>query len=250
MAAGVQDRRRGTRVRVWDRTTRWFHWINVICVLALATLGLGILNHDALGLPAEGEVLLKTLHVYVGYVFVLNLAWRLVWAFFGSPTARWGAILPFRRGFLAQLRNYWSTGRVGATGREVGHSPPGRLMVTILLAILLTQSITGLVLAGTDLYKPPFGASIASWVTEGRGGAAELMNRSSEFRDSERYAEMRALRKPVKETHEWMFYLLLGAIVMHIAGVVYGEFHTKNGLISAMITGWQSRPSSGESDSP
>ncbi len=29
---------------VWDRTTRWFHWVNVICVIGLVSVGLVIFN--------------------------------------------------------------------------------------------------------------------------------------------------------------------------------------------------------------
>jgi len=247
--ANAQNGKIMTRVRVWDRTTRLFHWINLACVLALMVLGLGILDDDALELTPGGEVLLKTLHVYVGYVFVINLLWRMIWAFIGSPTARWGAMLPFRRGFLAQLRGHWSTGVSAGMDHEPGHSPPGRLMITLLLVLLFAQAMTGLVLAGTDLYKPPFGGYIADWITEGKDNAAvELMDRSSEYRNSERYAEMRAVRKPVKETHEWLFYVLLAAVLMHVAGVILEEFRSKKGLVSAMITGWQTRLSPAERD--
>jgi Ni/Fe-hydrogenase 1 B-type cytochrome subunit len=65
---------------VWDRTTRWFHWINVLCVLVLSAIGTAILYEDALGFSHEGIILLKTVHVYTGYVFTMNLLWRLGWA--------------------------------------------------------------------------------------------------------------------------------------------------------------------------
>jgi len=41
---------------VWDAPTRWFHWINAICVIGLIATGLVVLNGDALGLSAEGKV--------------------------------------------------------------------------------------------------------------------------------------------------------------------------------------------------
>ena len=70
---------------VWDRTTRLFHWINALCVLMLIALGSAILSDSALGIGDPGNVLLKTLHVYVGCVFALNLLWRIVWGFIGGP---------------------------------------------------------------------------------------------------------------------------------------------------------------------
>ncbi len=73
---------------VWDRTTRIFHWVNVLCVLILAVFGLILLNEDAIGFSPEGKILLKTLHVYTGYVFFVNLVWRIVWGFVGGRYAR------------------------------------------------------------------------------------------------------------------------------------------------------------------
>jgi len=66
--------------KVWDTTTRVFHWLNALCVLGLLAIGTIILNADALGVHNDGKVILKTTHVWIGYVFVLNLLWRLVWA--------------------------------------------------------------------------------------------------------------------------------------------------------------------------
>ena len=58
---------------VWDAGTRWFHWINVLCVFALAAVGVVILKDSALGLTSDGKVLVKITHSLIGYVFVLNL---------------------------------------------------------------------------------------------------------------------------------------------------------------------------------
>ncbi len=75
MQSNTSDPNNRTAYRVWDRTTRWFHWINALCVIGLAMLGLAILNEKSFGVSADGKVLLKTLHAYVGYVFVINLTW-------------------------------------------------------------------------------------------------------------------------------------------------------------------------------
>jgi len=60
---------------VWDRTTRWFHWINTLAIIGLIGVGLVILNAKTLGISTDGKILLKTIHVYIGYLFCLNLAW-------------------------------------------------------------------------------------------------------------------------------------------------------------------------------
>ena len=76
---------------VWDAPTRWFHWINAVSVVTLMALGLVLLNDGALGMSNDGKVLVKTLHVWVGYLFAGNLSCRLVWAFIGNDHARWRA---------------------------------------------------------------------------------------------------------------------------------------------------------------
>lgn len=52
-------------------------------------MGVAILNGTAPGVSIEGKILLKTTHVWIGYVFALNLLWRLIWAFIGGQYARW-----------------------------------------------------------------------------------------------------------------------------------------------------------------
>ena len=238
MAEQAEMETRLTAHAVWDRTTRLFHWINVICVLALTFLGLAILNEKAFGVSSDGKILLKTLHTYMGYVFAANLAWRLAWAFFGSRTARWRAILPFGKAFTKELRTYAKGVLTGTPPAYLGHNPLGRLMVSLLLLLLLTQAVTGLVLAGTDLYKPPFGGVIAEWVTAGDPDRlANLSPGSEDYVDPIAYESMRDFRKPIIATHLYAFYMLMIGVLLHVLGVVAGEVREKSGLISAMVTG-------------
>ena len=223
---------------VWDRTTRWFHWINFLCVLALTVLGLTILNEKSFGVSAEGKVLLKTLHVYVGYVFAINIAWRIVWAFIGNRHARWRAFLPLGHGYGSALREYVRGFVRGKAPSYLGHNPLARIMVSFLLLVLATQAITGLVLAGTDLYKPPFGGVFAEWVTAGDPEKlAQLAPGSKEFVDPDAYGEMRSFRGPFIKTHLYAFYVLMAAVLLHVIGVVVTEVREINALVSAMISG-------------
>ncbi len=227
-----------TAYSVWDRTTRLFHWLNVLCIFGLAVLGIAILNEKAFGVSAEGKLLLKTLHTYVGYVFALNLFWRLVWAFIGGYYSRWKRILPFGRGFAASLRAYVRGLISGNPPTYAGHNPLARLMVTLMLMLMLIQAGTGLVLAGTDLYKPPLGSVFAMWVTEGDPEKlSRLQAGSKEHVDPAAYDDMRAFRSPIVTTHKTTFYVLMVTILLHIIGVVVTELREKNSLVSAMITG-------------
>jgi cytochrome b len=43
--------------RVWDAPTRWFHWINLLCVVGLVAAVSVILNASALGVANAGAFL-------------------------------------------------------------------------------------------------------------------------------------------------------------------------------------------------
>lgn len=92
-----------TRYSVWDRTMRIFHWVNAISVLCFMVIGVLILYAKPLGISGEAKVLLKTIHATIGYVFVLNLLWRLIWGFIGNHYARWKQFLPFGRNYSQPL---------------------------------------------------------------------------------------------------------------------------------------------------
>jgi Ni/Fe-hydrogenase 1 B-type cytochrome subunit len=55
--------------------------------------------------------------------------------------------------------------------------------------------------------------------------------------DPEGYAAMREFRKPFITVHKLSFYILLFAIILHIAAVVIAEIKEGNGLVTAMFTG-------------
>lgn len=225
--------------KAWDRTTRWFHWINVLCVVGLIGAGLVILYASELGIGNDGKIALKSIHVSIGYVFVANLAWRLAWAFFGGPRARWAALLPCGLGYGKALAAELRSLRNGQVEHYLGHTPFGRLSVTVLMVLLACQAVTGIVLAGTDLYWPPFGGWIAAWVAAPGVDPSVLVPYDDTHLDVAAYQAMRAFRAPVLSVHYWTFFGLCGVIVVHIAAVVVTEVRTRDGLVSAMFSGYK-----------
>ena len=222
---------------VWDANIRWFHWINLLCILGLIAVGVAILNAKTLGVSTEGKILLKTVHVWIGYVFVLNLLWRLIWAFIGGQHARWRAILPGGHGYMDELRAYLAALKTGRPRQYLGHNPLGRIAVTLLLFLLVTQAVTGLVLAGTDLFYPPIGSWIAAWIAGSGADPATLMPYAKETYDMVAYEAMRAFRKPFITVHYYGFYVLLAVILIHVLAVVMTELREGGNLISAMFSG-------------
>ena len=223
--------------RVWDASTRWFHWINLLCMLGLIAVGVAILNAKALGVSTDGKILLKTVHVLIGYVFAVNLLWRLVWAFIGGTHARWRAILPGGRGYMNEVRAYIAAFRNGQPRQYLGHNPLGRIAVTLLLLLLLSQAVTGLVLAGTDLFYPPIGSWIAGWIAAPGIEPATLLPYAKEMYDEAAYEAMRGFRKPFITIHYYGFYVLLFFSLVHILAVVVTELREGGNLVSAMFSG-------------
>ena len=228
-----------SRRRAWDRTTRWFHWINVLCAVGLVGVGLAILYASDLSIGNDGKIALKSTHVSIGYVFVANLAWRLVWAFVGGPGARWRAFLPGGRGYGKALAGEMRGFREGTVPHYLGHTPFGRLSVTVLMILLASQAVTGLVLAGTDLYWPPIGHCIAMWVAAPGVDPGVLVPYDETHLDATAYQAMRAFRAPVLSVHYWTFFALCAAVVVHVAAVVTTEVRTGDGLVSAMFSGYK-----------
>lgn len=222
---------------VWDASVRFFHWLNLLCMLGLTAVGVAILNDQALGVTNDGKILLKTVHVWIGYVFVLNLLGRLVWAFIGGPQARWRAILPGGRGYMSEVRAYLADFISGRPRQYLGHNPLGRIAVSLLLLLLLTQAVTGLVLAGTDLFYPPIGAWIAAGIAAPGIDPATLVPYAKEMYDQAAYDAMRAFREPFITLHYYNFFFLLTIAVIHILAVVVTELREGGTLISAMFTG-------------
>ena len=223
--------------RVWDIPTRWFHWINFVCVVALAAIGTAILFDEQLGVTDAGKILLKTTHVWFGYVFALNLAWRFIWAFLGNRHARWSAIHPFRAGYVAAAKTYLREIVAGNVRPYLGHNPIARAMVSILYILLVIQAATGLLLAGTDIYYPPFGHWIASWIAVPGVDPVTIAPYNKTGIDPAAWDAMRSFRSVILRIHNWNFYALVIAIAVHIVGVVVTELREGGSIVSAMFTG-------------
>lgn len=226
--------------RVWDAPTRWFHWINVLCVLGLIAIGVAILNAKPLGVTNDGKVLLKEIHVWFGYVFAVNLLWRMVWAFLGNRHARWRAILPGGPGYGRALKEYLTALMSGRPQQYIGHNPLARISIALLFLLLLVQAVSGLVLAGTDIFYPPLGSWIAGWVAAAGVDPALLQPYSPEMYDEAAWEAMRAFRKPFITAHYYSFYAIVVMIVAHVAGVVVTELKEGGNIVSAMFTGKKS----------
>ena len=143
------------------------------------------------------------IHFVAGYAVLGLLVFRLAWGFIGSPRSRFRDFVhrwPVVGAYLRRLVRF-------DPPHSVGHNPAGGWMVTALLAILATMIATGL-------------------LASGRHGAGPL-----------------AAFVPVAWTaiagnlHELVSNLLIGLVVVHVAGVAAEWLMTGDNLVRAMING-------------
>lgn len=226
-----------TEYRAWDLPIRLFHWINVLCVFCQILIGLIMLNKSALGIQgAEASIGLKTLHVTIGYIFLVNLLIRFIWAFIGSPTARWRAFL-FTPSDIVSFRRNLSATRSGVAPTYIGHTPQAKLSVTAIYLVLIVMVITGLVRAGTDIYYPPFGGMVTRYIAADGVAAETLIPYDKSQVDEANYAAMGAFKGPFGRIHILSAYLLMLLICIHIVSCIVHEVRNEGGLISAMFNG-------------
>lgn len=223
---------------VWSRKIRLFHWINVIAITLLIVIGLIIFNAKLFGVSTDGKILLKTIHVVIGYVFAVNFLFRILIAFIGKSYEKWREILPFKKGFTQELLEF----KQHKKSAYKGHNPAGKLMVFALLSLMSVQLISGLVIAGTDIYYPPFGEYFAEKIAVDKQRVDLIKPYSKENVDADAYQAMRDIRKPFITAHVYAFYGLLFLIPLHILGVIIAERREKSALVSAMITGFKYLP--------
>lgn len=227
-----------TLTYVWPRSVRLFHWINVITISLLIVIGLIIFNSKTLGVTVDAKILLKTIHVSIGYIFTINLIIRLVMGFIGSSNEKWSHTLPFMKGYKKELTEF----KRSPQQAYKGHNPLGKLMVLALLIAMTIQMATGLILAGTDIYYPPLGQHFAKSIAVDETQLDAIKPYSKVNVDDERYKQLREFRSPIITTHVYAFYALLVLIPFHILGVIIGERREKSGLVSAMINGYKFLP--------
>jgi Ni/Fe-hydrogenase 1 B-type cytochrome subunit len=226
-----------TEYRSWDLPVRLFHWINVLCVFCQIAIGLIMLNKSSLGIQGvDASVGLKTVHVIIGYVFLVNLLIRFIWAFIGSPSARWRAFV-FKPSDIKPFREYLGAEKSGSVPAYVGHTPPAKLSVTVIYLVLTVMTVTGLVRAGTDIYYPPFGGTVTRYIAAEGVEAESLIPYDKSQVDETRYAEMGAFKGPFGKIHIVGAYLLMILIFIHVASCVVHEVRHEGGLISAMFSG-------------
>lgn len=220
--------------RVWDKTSRLFHWLNVLLVLSLVFVGLLMLFRKDLGINGlEAKIKLKELHVIIGYFFAANLLLRIVWGFVGNHFARFTNNMPN----LSAIKAYQSALARGENPQYVGHNPVGKLAVLIIMLTLTLILMTGLFRAGTDIYYPPFGNTVAAYLAEDGVDAVSIKPYDETGVNKHKLDEIKPYKGFAGTVHLYAVYFLLVLILLHVIAVIHAERKHQPGIISAMFSG-------------
>ena len=150
--------------------------------------------------------LATTIHFLSGYTIAGLLLFRLVWGFVGSPRSRFSDFLlswPTVRAYAKRLM------RLNAP-HSIGHNPLGGWMIVVMLAALLSMVATGLFAASRRAAGP-----LASLISP-------------------------AAANEIGQIHKLVSNLMIGLVILHLAGVLGDWLLTRDNLIKSMITGRKS----------
>ncbi len=180
------------RTLIWDLPTRLFHW-TLATSFALAWL------------TSEGDRW-RSIHVFVGYLMLALVVFRLTWGFAGSHFSRFSTFWFGPRETAVYLKQVVR----GRADRHVGHNPAGSLAIYVLLALAVLVGLTGIVTLGGD---------------EQHGLAATWFSFSQALL--------------LKKVHKAGAILMLLVVFGHIAGVVVESFLHRENLARSMVTGFK-----------
>ncbi len=176
------------KVRIWDWPVRLTHWGFALLV-------------PAMYLTAENS--LWGWHTRLGHVLLALLAFRVIWGFVGTRTARFADFVKGPARVIDYLR-----GRYDAD-RHIGHSPLAALSVLALLGAMAAQVAMGL-FAG-DPYD----------------GATGPLNPLVGVATADRLTDW----------HETFVYVVLGLAALHISAIAYYAAVKRRNLVTPMVTG-------------
>jgi cytochrome b len=214
---GIEQPPQGALVRVWSPVIRIVHW-TLVAAFAVAWL-------------TEDDLLQA--HVWAGYVAAVAVLLRLIWGFAGPERDRFTQFLRPPGEVLRYLRD-----AVSLRGRRyIGHSPAGAAMAVAVLLSMAATAGTGMVtLAETKNAGP-----LAPWFggTAGRAGLTLVTPAWADGHEHEGHRREHGGHgeSAMKEIHEFLAYLTLMLVLLHVGGVALASLSHRENLVRSMITG-------------
>ncbi len=182
------------RVKVWDGWIRLVHW------------GVVVLFGFSWWSAETGRM---DWHILSGEVVLALLLFRLAWGVMGSDTARFSRFLRSPLEGLRHLRHLHRR----EPDTEIGHNAAGGWMVLALLALLMTQAVSGLFTDDGILTRGPLARRVPPDVADA-----------------------------ARSLHFLTFDLILVAVGLHVLAVLAYAALKRQDLVRPMVTGFKRLP--------
>jgi len=143
-------------------------------------------------------------HFYLGYWTLGLVVFRILWGFFGPRHARFGSFIHRPSAVWLYLRGMFNR----ESPRTIGHNPVGGLMVLLMLALLAIQATTGLFTTDDVVWSGPYYPAVSS-----------------------------STASTLSSIHSLNFNIILGAVGLHIAAIVFYGLYKRQNLVVPMLHG-------------
>jgi Ni/Fe-hydrogenase 1 B-type cytochrome subunit len=206
---------------VWEFPVRLTHWVNALSILVLFFTGLYIANPI---LAPAGEAYrnfvmgtVRKVHFFFAFVLLFSFIIRVYWFYVGNNYARSGFPLVWMKDWwqdlFRQAADYLKLERGHV---HLGHNALGGLAYTVFVVGLgWLQIVTGLAMYSES--KPGgFWNTLLGWIIPLLGGT---------FR--------------VHMWHHLFAWCFVFFAIVHVYIVLFDNYHYKNGLISAIVSGYK-----------
>lgn len=214
------------RLYVWEGPVRIFHWINVLCIVALTITGFLIADPPAIMSGDEASHrywfgIVRFIHFTAAYLFVAVMILRIYWAFAGNRYANWRNFLPFNKKGLQNMLHVLKHDillipekKPGLSNESVGHNAVAGLayLLMFLLALVMVFTGFGLFADNASWWFP----KMFAWVPAALGG--DFMART---------------------IHHLSMWLIWFIVFVHVYLVLYHDWLEGSGEVSSMISGFK-----------
>jgi Ni/Fe-hydrogenase 1 B-type cytochrome subunit len=210
------------RVYVWQLPVRFYHWINALCVLALAVTGYLVGSPLAIKSASEASFgywfgTVRFIHFLAAFVFFFNFLFRLYWGFVGNQFARWQNFILHRKEQIQEVADVLRVDVLQVQKKpleSIGHNSLAGFTYFLTFLAFLFQSITGFGMysAMSHAWLP----HLFSWIVPVMGG---------DF--------------AVRQWHHVMMWFFVVFSMIHVYLVFYHDYVEGRGVTSSMVGGWK-----------
>ena len=143
-------------------------------------------------------------HFYVGYWTIGLLVFRILWGFFGPRHARFASFIHSPSAIWLYVKGIFRRG----SAPSIGHNPVGGLMVLLMQVLMSIQAATGLFTTDAIIWAGPYNPSVSE-------STASFLS----------------------TVHNWNFNVIIAAVILHVAAILFYAFYKKQNLVVPMLNG-------------